>query len=137
MITPQEHDLLNQYLKEIKNLLPLLRQQEKEYFHKMKENMYEVLESDESLTLFSKEDCYRIFGYPNDIIHQYYSSMDVASYASAVNLSKLKNRIMIAIGCVTLAIAFSLLATMWQAHKVFTSQEIFFETSEITEETNE
>ena len=134
MISPQEHDLLNQYLKEIKNLLPLLRQQEKEYFHKMEENMYEVLESDESITLSSTEDCYRIFGYPNDIIHQYYSSMDVASYASAVNLSKLKNRIMIAIGCVTLAIAISLLIIMWHEHQVFLQQRIFFQTTEITEE---
>ena len=137
MTSPNEHDLLNQYLKETKSLLPLLRRQEKEYFDKMEENLHEVLESDESMTLSSMEDCYRIFGRPNEIIHQYYSGLDVASYASAVSLSKLRNRIMIAAVSVMLVLGLSLLVIMWQAHQSFLREEVFFKTTEITEELNE
>ncbi|MBE5861344.1 MAG: hypothetical protein E7295_00665 [Lachnospiraceae bacterium] len=137
MTSPNEHDLLNQYLKETKSLLPLLRRQEKEYFDKMEENLHEVLESDESMTLSSMEDCYRILGRPNEIIHQYYSGLDVASYASAVSLSKLRNRIMIAAVSVMLVLGLSLLVIMWQAHQSFLREEVFFKTTEITEELNE
>ena len=126
MTSPNEHDLLNQYLKETKSLLPLLRRQEKEYFDKMEENLHEVLESDESMTLSSMEDCYRILGRPNEIIHQYYSGLDVASYASAVSLSKLRNRIMIAAVSVMLVLGLSLLVIMWQAHQTFVREEVFF-----------
>ncbi|MBR3509102.1 MAG: hypothetical protein IKO03_10110 [Lachnospiraceae bacterium] len=137
MTSPNEHDLLNQYLKETKSLLPLLRRQEKEYFDKMEENLHEVLESDESMTLSSMEDCYRILGRPNEIIHQYYSGLDMASYASAVSLSKLRNRIMIAAVSVMLVLVLSLLVIMWQAHQSFLREEVFFKTTEITEELNE
>ncbi|MBR6150422.1 MAG: hypothetical protein IKQ25_04005 [Lachnospiraceae bacterium] len=103
----------------------------------MEENLHEVLESDESMTLSSMEDCYRILGRPNEIIHQYYSGLDMASYASAVSLSKLRNRIMIAAVSVMLVLVLSLLVIMWQAHQSFLREEVFFKTTEITEELNE
>ncbi|MBR6150418.1 MAG: hypothetical protein IKQ25_03985 [Lachnospiraceae bacterium] len=92
----------------------------------MEESLHEALESDESITLSSMEDCYRILGRPDEVIHQYYSGMDVASYASAVSLRKLRNRIMIAAGSVMLVLVLSLLVIMWQAHQTFVREEVFF-----------
>lgn len=134
MTSSQNLNMLKQYVNETKNLLPILRAEEKEYFHKLEESMTEVLENDNSITLASMDDCYRIFGYPSDIIHQYYSDIDLAPYTSAVKSVKLKNRILLSIGVAVLAILISLLVIMWQDHQVFMRSEVIFKTTEITEE---
>ena len=49
MMRGQSRDLISQYLKEVKCLLPIVRIEEGAYFRKMEAEMRELLENDESL----------------------------------------------------------------------------------------
>ena len=97
MKSSRTHLLIRQYLNEVKCLLPVLRREEIDYFQKMEANMYDLLENGDFEPPASMEDCHKIFGEPEELVHQYYSCVDVASYAASVNFRKMIRNIILSV----------------------------------------
>ncbi len=133
MMRGQSRDLISQYLKEVKSLLPIVRIEEGAYFRKMEAGMRELLENDESLNPSSMEDCYCIFGKPEEIIHQYYSGMDIGAFAAEVNNQRFTQRIIMGVFAIFFLIVLLVSIITLEAHKSFLRTEVFFQTTEIIE----
>ncbi len=134
MKSSRTHLLIRQYLNEVKCLLPVLRREEIDYFQKMEANMYDLLENGDFEPPASMEDCHKIFGEPKELVHQYYSCVDMASYAASVNFRKMIRNIILSVCGVIMGIVFITCVIIWQDHQHFLKNELAIKTAEIIEE---
>ena len=129
-----KRNLMRQYLNEVKCLLPVFRMEEKIYLQKIENEMIDILESNEFPEPSSLEDYHRFFGEPSEIIHQYYSGIDMASYAFSINIKKTIKHVFICVFGLIFAAIILLNLILWQEHLSVVHSEAVFKTTEIIEE---
>ena len=90
----QMKKIQNKYMREIRNLFPALRREEKKYLRKMEENIADYLENEcPPAAVSSVEDLRQIFGDPREIVHQYYSTMEADAFYSFLRVRRLMGRV--------------------------------------------
>ena len=124
------NSLQTKYLKEIRSLLPILRREEKEYLRKMAENIEET-RLIENVDLETLDDYYKVFGEPKDIIHQYYTEMDMNSFYKIISRRRLIRQITGFVCILTLCLAVFECIIRYQEYKVFQDSKIASYTTEI------
>ena len=76
-----------EYINEIKFLFPDIRKEERQYLQGLSKNIDEYLDTGEHFDeMSSKESFYLFFGNPSDIVHQYYSNMNINVFCSYLRL---------------------------------------------------
>ena len=128
----QMKKLQNKYMREIRNLFPALRREEKKYLRKMEENIADYLENESpSAAVSSVEDLRQIFGDPREIVHQYYSTMEADAFYSFLRVRRLMGRVALFICGLVLAFTAFLAVILYQEHLSVMRSEPVFTTTEI------
>ena len=128
----QMKKLQNKYMREIRNLFPALRREEKKYLRKMEENIADYLENESpSAAVSSVEDLRQIFGDPREIVHQYYSTMEADAFYSFLRVRRLMRRVALFICGLVLAFTAFLAVILYQEHLSVMRSEPVFTTTEI------
>ena len=122
----------NKYMREIRNLFPALRREERKYLRKMEENIADYLENECSpAAVSSVEDLRQIFGDPREIVHQYYSTMEADAFYSFLRVRRLMGRVALFICGLVLAFTAFLAVILYQEHLSVMRSEPVFTTTEI------
>lgn len=122
----------NKYMREIRNLFPALRREERKYLRKMEENIADYLENECSpAAVSSVEDLRQIFGDPREIVHQYYSTMEADAFYSFLRVRRLMGRVALFICGLVLAFTAFLAVILYQEHLSVMRSEAFFRATEI------
>ena len=128
----QMKKLQNKYMREIRNLFPALRREERKYLRKMEENIADYLENESpSAAVSSVEDLRQIFGDPREIVHQYYSTMEADAFYSFLRVRRLMGRVALFICGLVLAFTAFLAVILYQEHLSVMRSEAFFRATEI------
>ena len=128
----QMKKIQNKYMREIRNLFPALRREEKKYLRKMEENIADYLENESpSAAVSSVEDLRQIFGDPREIVHQYYSTMEADAFYSFLRVRRLMGRVALFICGLVLAFTAFLAVILYQEHLSVMRSEPVFTTTEI------
>ena len=128
----QMKKIQNKYMREIRNLFPALRREEKKYLRKMEENIADYLENECSpAAVSSVEDLRQIFGDPREIVHQYYSTMEADAFYSFLRVRRLMGRVALFICGLVLAFTAFLAVILYQEHLSVMRSEPVFTTTEI------
>ena len=128
----QMKKIQNKYMREIRNLFPALRREEKQYLRKMEENIADYLENESpSAAVSSVEDLRQIFGDPREIVHQYYSTMEAEAFYSFLRVRRLMGRVALFICGLVLAFTAFLAVILYQEHLSVMRSEPVFTTTEI------
>ena len=128
----QMKKIQNKYMREIRNLFPALRREEKKYLRKMEENIADYLENEcPSAAVSSVEDLRQIFGDPREIVHQYYSTMEADAFYSFLRVRRLMGRVALFICGLVLAFTAFLAVILYQEHLSVMRSEPVFTTTEI------
>lgn len=128
----QMKKIQNKYMREIRNLFPALRREERKYLRKMEENIADYLENESpSAAVSSVEDLRQIFGDPREIVHQYYSTMEADAFYSFLRVRRLMGRVALFICGLVLAFTAFLAVILYQEHLSVMRSEPVFTTTEI------
>ena len=128
----QMKKIQNKYMREIRNLFPALRREERKYLRKMEENIADYLENESpSAAVSSVEDLRQIFGDPREIVHQYYSTMEADAFYSFLRVRRLMGRVALFICGLVLAFTAFLAVILYQEHLSVMRSEAFFRATEI------
>ena len=128
----QMKKIQNKYMREIRNLFPALRREEKKYLRNMEENIADYLENEcPSAAVSSVEDLRQIFGDPREIVHQYYSTMEADAFYSFLRVRRLMGRVALFICGLVLAFTAFLAVILYQEHLSVMRSEAFFRATEI------
>ena len=128
----QMKKIKNKYMREIRNLFPALRREEKKYLRKMEENIADYLENEcPPAAVSSVEDLRQIFGDPREIVHQYYSTMEADAFYSFLRVRRLMGRVALFICGLVLAFTAFLAVILYQEHLSVMRSEAFFRATEI------
>lgn len=128
----QMKKIQNKYMREIRNLFPALRREERKYLRKMEENIADYLENECSpAAVSSVEDLRQIFGDPREIVHQYYSTMEADAFYSFLRVRRLMGRVALFICGLVLAFTAFLAVILYQEHLSVMRSEAFFRATEI------
>lgn len=128
----QMKKIQNKYMREIRNLFPALRREERKYLRKMEENITDYLENEcPPAAVSSVEDLRQIFGDPREIVHQYYSTMEPDAFYSFLRVRRLMGRVALFFCGLVLAFTAFLAVILYQEHLSVMRQEAVFTTTEI------
>lgn len=121
-------NIYKQYISDIKTLFPSWRKDERNYVSKFKQNLLDNIDEE---SVISKEDLYRKFGRPKEVVDSYYENIDIDATIKQIKTSKyIRYFIFIIILCAlicTSAFAFN----MYQSYKMFEREEAVFVEEEI------
>ena len=128
----QMKKIQNKYMREIRNLFPALRREERKYLRKMEENIADYLGNEcPPAAVSSVEDLRQIFGDPREIVHQYYSTMEADAFYSFLRVRRLMGRVALFICGLVLAFTAFLAVILYQEHLSVMRSEPVFTTTEI------
>lgn len=74
-----------QYISEVKTLFPLIGKSERNYIKKLKTNVESCCDENNITT---KQELYDCYGLPNDVVNDYYSSVDTEYLIRKIRISK-------------------------------------------------
>ena len=112
--------LIKKYVRDIKTLLPIHGKKEREYLHKMAENLEYFPEEHESNSM---EEVYGELGNPIDILHQYYSQLNTSELVKMIRLKQLLTNV-IRFACLLLLTAFVFSSVLlYQEHQLLLREE--------------
>lgn len=128
--------LKKEYICEIRNLLPILRREEKAYLQGIEKAIDDFISEEEEPSLCTLEDYYSIFGKPRDVIQEYYSCIEGELIYSCVKRRRLIQKGVLAIGTLLcLGIVFSYVLLL-REHQSVMRQETVYITQQFTWEEN-
>lgn len=74
-----------EYISEVKTLFPIMGKNERKYINKLAENIDSYCE-EENIT--SKQDLYQNYGKPNEVVYNYYTTVDTQNIVKRIKISK-------------------------------------------------
>lgn len=119
----QNNPFSHKYIHDIKALFPIIRRTEKIYLRQMKQNI------DDYCTCYpvsSMEEIYLEFGKPEDVVHDYYSLMDMAPLFTSIRIRHTIKNFLTFICVILFAITLFVCAILYKEHLVFMRQEAIF-----------
>lgn len=80
------------YISEVKAFFPILGKDERTYISKLRTNVDDFCDE---ANISTKEELYKQYGMPIDVVHDYYSSADTESIIKRIQLTKYIKRVLI------------------------------------------
>lgn len=118
-----------QYIEDVKSLFPIMGKNERKYINKLKTDIEDFFEDSR---LKTKEDLYKSYALPNDVVNNYYSSISTEDLIKKIKISKYIKRFLIILTVVVLIVV-SILSTMFVFDHQITSRQEVIITEEIIE----
>ena len=116
--------LCQQYLSNVKALLPIVGKPEKKYLSKLSESLEDFCEEERVTTL---EEIYNGFGKPDEIIQTYFSSMDTSYLIRRIRFATWIKRGIAAFILISLIGVSIYGIKMYKTYKMLKQESIFFE----------
>lgn len=115
------------YVGQVKAMFPILGKDERKYIKTLKVTLEDYLEN---TTVTSIKDIYNEFGNPQDIVNEYYNTVDIEKIVNRIKISKY---IKFFIGFIVLCLLISTISyccILYREHKAF-MEESFISSEEI------
>ena len=119
--------LCSKYIRQVKAMFPILGKEERKYIKTLKITLEDYLENATDISL---NDLYNEFGNPNDIVNEYYNTVDTEKIVKRIKISKYTKFF---IGFIVLCLLVSTIfycCILYKEHKAF-MEESFISTEEI------
>ncbi len=110
------------YISEIKLLFPLKTKKERRYINNFAINVEDYC-IEENIT--SKEQLYRTFGTPMDVVNEYFSTVDTSYIVNKIKVAKWIKALLALIMIVAVVLSTTYAIRKWEEHKSFLREEIF------------
>ncbi len=121
--------ICKQYIEDVKSLFPLIGKDERKYINKLKTEIEDFFDDSR---LNAKEDLYKSYALPTDVVNNYYSTISTEDLIKKIRISKYIKRFLIVLTAVVLIII-SILSTMFVLDHQITSRQEVIITEEIIE----
>lgn len=116
--------LCQQYLSDVKTLLPIMGKTEKKYLIKLSQSLEDYC-AEETVTTI--EELYDGFGQPAEVVNTYITSMDTSYLIKRIRFAGWVKRGIIALLLISLVGVTIYGIKTYKAYKQFEREEIFFE----------
>lgn len=113
--------ICKQYISEVKTFFPIIGKDERTYIAKLITNVDNFCDEDDITT---KEELYKRYGLPNDVVNDYYSTIDSEKIIKRIRISKYVKCSMIILLLLAFVATSYYCFTLHHAYKQFTSQEV-------------
>ena len=117
------------YISEVKAFFPILGKDERSYISKLRTNVDDFCDE---AHISTKEELYKQYGMPIDIVHEYYSSVDTDKIISRIFLSKWIKRCLVIILILTVIASICYCLIMFQAYNKYKDEIVVTQTDQIT-----
>lgn len=126
----QTLSLSKKYMKYVKFLFPVIRKREKIYLKQMKQNIDDYCETVSVSTMI---ELYEEFGKPQDVVYNYYSTMDAEQLFSFFRFRRIVRNFFNVVCLIILAAAIFICVLLYQEHLVFMEEKAVFIETVITD----
>ena len=109
------------YISEVKAFFPILGKDERSYISKLRTNVDDFCDE---ANISTKEELYKQYGMPIDVVHEYYSSVDTEIIIKRIKLATSIRRAIVTVVIFSLISMSYLCLTLHNSNKQFTKQEI-------------
>lgn len=117
-------NLAKQFTKNVKAFFPIVGKAEKEYLKKLELNLEDYCEEKQVSSL---EELYKDFGTPSDVVHSYYSSVNIDYILKRLRLTKIIKTCLVTLIIAILVTVSAYCLQLYSGYQVFKQQQIFFE----------
>ena len=112
--------ICKQYISEIKAFFPIMGKDEKKYIAKLKNNIESYCDE---ACITTKEELYKNYGFPNNVVNDYYSSLDTDYIVKKIKLSKYI-KALVSVILILLIVVTSVFCAFWyQNHQMYLREE--------------
>lgn len=116
----QMNKICKQYISEIKAFFPIMGKDEKKYIAKLKNNIESYCDE---AGIATKEELYKNYGFPNNVVNDYYSSLDTDYIVKKIKLSKYI-KALVSVILILLIVVTSVFCAFWyQNHQMYLREE--------------
>ncbi|MBR2555883.1 MAG: hypothetical protein IKE94_13555 [Aeriscardovia sp.] len=119
-----EKQICEQYIKRVKTLLPYVGKAEKKYLDNLRLNVEDYCVNESIHSLLELENG---FGKPEDIVHEYISSIEIDELIKRLNSRKLIKRIVFCVLILAVAVAVFFAIYTYKEYKIIEESSVFFE----------
>lgn len=113
--------ICKQYISEIKAFFPIMGKDEKKYIAKLKNNIESYCDE---AGITTKEELYKNYGLPNDVVNDYYSSVDTDYIIRKIKTSKYIKAFIATILVLAVIAASTFCVILYDAHQIAARQEV-------------
>lgn len=113
-----------QYMKNVKTLFPTIGKPEKAYLQQLELAVEDYCTEKGSISL---EKLYDDFGTPADVVHTYYSNVNIEYFLKRLNISKKLKALIVTLFLSILVSTLAYCIVLYQECKIMKSQQIFSE----------
>lgn len=117
-------------MSDVKSFFPIIGKPEKKYLIKLSELVEDYCIEENVTTI---KELYNGFGYPNEIINTYLTSIDTSCLIKRIRFTNWVKRSITALLLIALIGVSIYGITSYKAYKVFEEEQIFFEETKITD----
>lgn len=121
-------NLAKQFTKNVRAFFPIVGKVEKEYLKKLELNLEDYCEEKQVSSL---EELYKDFGTPSDVVHSYYSSVNIDYILKRLRLTKIIKTCLVTLIVAILVAVSAYCFRLHSDYKVLENQQIFFEETTI------
>lgn len=116
----QMNKICKQYISEIKAFFPIMGKDEKKYIAKLKNNIESYCDE---AGITTKKELYKNYGFPNNVVNDYYSSLDTDYIVKKIKFSK-HIKALVSVILILLIIVTSVFCAFWyQNHQMYLREE--------------
>ena len=119
-----EKQICEQYIKRVKALFPYVSKAEKKYLDNLRLNAEDYCVNENILSLAELENG---FGKPENIVHEYISSVEIDELIKRLNSRKLIKRIVFCVLILAVAVSTFFAIYTYKEYKIVEESAIFFE----------
>lgn len=119
-----EKQICEQYIKKVKTLFPYVGKAEKKYLDNLRLNAEDYCVNENVLSLSELE---KGFGKPEDIVHEYISSIETDELIKRLNSRKLIKHIVFCVLILAVALSVFFAIYTYKEYKIIEESAIFFE----------
>lgn len=113
--------LCRNYIRKIKTLFPIMGKSERHYIKTIQFNVDDFLADKADSNL---DDLYKEFGTPEDVINNYYLSVDTDNIIKRIRISKYFKIFLIVLILCLLSLTTYRLVILYEGHQVFMEEQI-------------
>lgn len=120
--------ICKQYISEVKTFFPIIGKDERDYISKLKTNVDDFCDE---VDIYTKDDLYKQYGLPNDIVNDYYSTIETEKIIKRIRLSKhIKRSIVVLLVLAVITTSFYYIS-LYKAYDVFANEKIVTHNEEV------
>lgn len=119
----KDNNYSQKYINNVKALFPITRKEERNYLRQMKQNIDDYCAES---AVSSMEELYLEFGKPQDVVHDYYSMVDIIPLFTYIRLRRIIKYFLTFFCVIIFVIAIYTCTILYKEHLVFMRQEAMF-----------